>query len=127
MRPYQATGLLIMAEFAGQLAGRAVRDVTADDLEMLFRVMPAYSITGVWISVNCVRNVGKTIVAICPELGTDLTTTTESYPLSIDTQLTFREAPHLAYVFFGSFINPAEALDVMRKIPIYAVAPHALN
>jgi hypothetical protein len=127
MRPYQQPGINIVASYGIALEGQTVRDLNEGYLEMIFRVMPAYAITGVWIYLNCVRNVGTTIVAIRPELGTELATAAGSFPLSIDTRLIIREAPHLAVVYFGSFIDPAEALDVMRKIPIHAVRPHTLN
>lgn len=125
--PYQQPALYIIEEFAKRIVGHTPWTIGVDDLDMIFRTMPAYAIIGVWVSVNFVYNVGMVLADIRPELSKEMSTPTGPCPLSIDTTLVVQHVPHVADCFFGSFIEPREALDTIRRLPMHAAKRHTLN
>ncbi|WP_151639005.1 hypothetical protein [Noviherbaspirillum aerium] len=131
MRPSsQQPGIYIIEEFAKALIGVSVSKLTgvnAGTVDMIFRVMPAYSIIGVWVTLNYVYNTGPVIAAIEPELTGELPPEAGSMQIDIHTTVVMREAPHVTRIFFGSFSNTNDVIREMQQLPMHSVKPYSLN
>ncbi|WP_194723943.1 hypothetical protein [Noviherbaspirillum malthae] len=130
VRPCQQPGIYIIEEFAKTLLGTSVsklQGVSAGAVDMIFRVMPAYSIIGIWITLNYVYNAGPVIAAIEPELTGELPPEAGSLQIDVHTTVVMREAPHVVRIFFGSFSNTNDVIRQMQQLPMHPMKPHALN